>query len=84
MPRYIDTDKIRLTIPTCVDDEGDVYVLLSDVRRAIAQTPTEDVVAVVRCKDCIHRFKDAEGDYCCNLDDCYAGDTGFCSYGKRR
>lgn len=51
---------------------------------AIRELPTADVVAVVRCRDCIHRFKDADGDYCCDLDDCYAGDTGFCSYGKRR
>ena len=51
---------------------------------AIRDVPTADVVEVVRCKDCIYRYKDIDGDFCCDLDDCYAGDTGFCHYGKRR
>lgn len=55
----------------------------AQIEKQIANRDT-DMVAVVRCRDCIHRFKDADGDYCCDLDDCYAGDTGFCSYGKRR
>lgn len=53
MARYIDANKIRLTAETSIDHvDLEAYVPLSAVRRAIALTPTEDVVKVVRCKDC--------------------------------
>ena len=45
MARYIDADKIdfRLGVPL-EDASGDLYIPLRDVIKAIAQTPTEDVV----------------------------------------
>lgn len=43
MARYIDVEKIKLTANTMVDDSGEVYVALSDVRKSIALTPTADV-----------------------------------------
>ena len=43
--RYIDVDQIRITAETS-HCSGDTLVLLSDVRRALAQTPTADVVEV--------------------------------------
>lgn len=46
MPRYIDIEKIRIAIPSCVDENGDILVPLSDVRRALAQTPTADVAPI--------------------------------------
>lgn len=53
MQRYIDASKIRLPAETAIDPvDLEAYVPLSAVRRAIALTPTEDVVKVVRCKDC--------------------------------
>ena len=78
MARYIDTSKV--TIPEGFFEDLNVPKLLEWLNNQ----PTADVVAVVRCKDCVHRFRDPDGDFCCDLDDCYAGDTGFCSYGKRR
>ena len=42
----------------------------------IKYIPAADVVEVVRCKDCKHRF---------NYDICaYRGDDWFCGYGERR
>ena len=49
--RYIDAGKIKITADTMIAD-GECYVPLLAVKQAISQTPTEDVVEVVRCKDC--------------------------------
>ena len=94
MSRYIDVDKIRVTIPSCVDDEGDVYVSLSDVRKAIAQTPTEDVIEVVRCKDCKHNPQNGGEcdrsithtgrDYVCEVNTYRYIGIDYCSYGERK
>ena len=46
MARYIDENKIKFTGLTFEDADKEVYVSLSDVRQAIAQTPTADVVEV--------------------------------------
>ena len=49
--RYIDAHKINLRIPyRYEDDTGEVYVSLSNVNKAILQTPTEDVVERPPCK----------------------------------
>lgn len=46
-PRYIDANKIKLLDSLSWKDEnGDLLVSLRDVRNAIAQTPTEEVVAL--------------------------------------
>ncbi len=61
MPRYIDVSKIKLVSIT-LDADGDALVSLSDVRKAIEQTPTEDVVEVRHgeweIKSEIHRMFD--------------------------
>ncbi len=46
MERFIDANKIKLTSQTLKDDEGEVYIPLSDVKNAIRQTPTEEVERV--------------------------------------
>ena len=46
MPRYIDVNKIKFSGEIFNDADGDVLVYLSDVRKAIDQTPTADVVEV--------------------------------------
>ena len=50
MARYIDADKIdfRLGVPL-EDANGDLYIPLRDVIKAIAQTPTEEVVSKRDC-----------------------------------
>ena len=51
-PRFIDANKIDFRLNFLSDQDGDIYLALPDIKRAIAQTPTEDVVKVVRCKNC--------------------------------
>lgn len=43
-PRFINANKIDFRINFLAGADGDIYLSLSDVKRAIAQTPTEDVV----------------------------------------
>lgn len=79
MPKYIDPSKIRLTVVGTVDEDGDILVSVRDVKRAIEQTPSADVVEVVRCKDC--RYK--SGICCPFYDGINKTDNDFCSYGIR-
>ena len=41
MPRFIDAEKIDLKTNLLAVEEGELYIALSDVKKAIAQTPTE-------------------------------------------
>ena len=79
MKRFIDESKIKFTGETFTDDTCETYVRLSDVRQAIAQTPTADVVEVVRCKDC----KNYNGHRYCHYYMETVLDDDFCSYGER-
>jgi hypothetical protein len=84
--RYIDANKIDFKIP-CEWEHEECFVSMDDVRKAIAQTPTEDVVEVVRCKDCISWQRniglvDSPNGHCFYL----CMDTNqfdFCSYGEK-
>lgn len=94
MAKYIDAGKIKFSGQTFDDGIGDKLVLLDDVRSAIEQTPTEDVVPVVRCKDC--KFykaseKLAPTKFCYRLLDYDGNPVGynfsnedFCSYAERK
>lgn len=88
MPTYIDMDKIKITAHTLEDpDTHDIYVSLIDVRQSVRQTPVEDVVEVVRCKDCAY-YQDNNGGYVnvnCPAWNAVIGivhPEGFCSWGK--
>ena len=63
-----------------------VFRILEDAEKRI-DSPTADVVQVVRCKDCIHR--DPEDKKCDCSFQAKGGifpmdDDDFCSYGERR
>ena len=88
MKRYIDANKIKLTGLTFEDINHEVYFGLSDVRKAIEQTPTADVEEVVRCKDCVRRNDKMTdcGLYVCTAlvhPQCVSADH-FCGYGERK
>lgn len=86
MPRYIDANEIKITAQMATED-GDVLVSLSDVRKAIEQTPTADVVEVVRCKECKYHFPPPHQDglYAkCSNSCLHMKMTDFCSYGERK
>lgn len=89
MQRYIDANKIKFSGESFNDTDGDALVSLSGVRRAIEQTPTADVVEVVRCKDC-KRFMPYEGEEhkgdCEEFSElnCCVYEDDFCSFGERK
>lgn len=92
MPRYINPKNIKLNSLSWVDGGEDILVPLIDVRKAIAQTPSEDVVAVVRCKDCkyceeCHYEEEGEKPYIklkCKWSNYSHHPNDFCSYGERK
>ena len=80
MAKYIDAEKLKRTL---------IYknsFLPAFVVRAIEEAPVADVVQVVRCKDCKHRYEDAEWRMRCRkmrffeCDD----DNWFCPNGERK
>lgn len=69
MPRYIDADTLIQKIDGWRESIAETYGIndeyvkvLGDVLDIIEDAPTEDVVEVVRCKDCKH-WKDSDGIY---------------------
>lgn len=84
--KYIDPDKIDFRLPYFTDTYGDALVSLSAVRAAIAQTPGEDVVEVVRCRDCKYFGKDiGYGKHDCKKYEMpFCLDNDFCSYGEKK
>lgn len=88
MARHIDPSKIKLSGMTFQDVNNEVYFSLSDVRKAIDQTPTEDVVEVVRCKDCKYWGGVTYGYIChawsgINTKN-YTKPTEYCARGERK
>ena len=80
MSKYIEAEKLKRTLI-------DKYSFLpAFVVRAIEEAPASDVVQVVRCKDCKHRYEDAEWRMRCKKSwfmEC-TDDNYFCSYGERK
>lgn len=81
MSRYIDADKLLTSLPNDLPYKA-------SVKRVLMQSPTADVVEVVRCKDC--RWCEdllMSGMYCNHPDqrnpiNCLP--TDFCNCGERR
>ena len=79
MPRYIDADNIKLKGISVFDQNLEILISLSDVRKSLQMTPTADVISVVRCKDCKYF---SENQYCGVLGFCEPNE--YCSRGERR
>lgn len=97
MSKYIDADALRehLQNKLKTDYEMGLYnhgALTESFIRFVERQPTADVVAVVRCKDCIHarevkhRGEVIEGIYRCSYIKMSTNlfDIDYCRYGKRR
>ena len=59
------------------------------IHNCIEETPTADVVEVVRCKDCIHCADDWNSNqpmFTCEIGMCHESvePSGYCSCGERR
>ena len=83
MSRYID---VEVLIDDLVHNRGFYPAMVAS---AIKNTPTADVVEVVRCKDC--KSYKTDTDYCkeyrvgyCEWDNTVKTKMHFCSYGERR
>lgn len=50
--RYINPKNIDLKLGA-LEADGEILIPLSAVRAAIAAAPSEDVVKVVRCQECV-------------------------------
>lgn len=79
MSRYIDADKLARTYML----KGKDKLRLATVINELELAPAEDVVEVVRCKDCKHYRTDEDG-WCIYHEDCYLKPDDYCSYGERR
>ena len=79
MPRYIDVDNVKLKGISVFDQNLEILIPLSDVRKSLQMTPTADVVEVVRCKDCKYF---SEFQHCGVLGFCEPNE--YCSRGERR
>lgn len=88
MSEYIDAAKLKNQITDlkkavhCSNsDYLNGYIsALSAVEGMIAETPTADVVKVVRCKDC-GSYNKHYGE--CTRNGSHLGEDGFCSYGAK-
>lgn len=94
MPRYIKTDIIAKIVFDKWKECEKIERIIPEIRRAIMYESTDDVVEVVRCKDCVYiDVLDTEQYYArCNwhgrlfLTYGSADDTRnwFCASGERR
>lgn len=82
MPRYIDADNIKLKGISVFDQNLEILIPLSDVRKSLQMTPTADVVEVVRCIDCAIPHNQWTG--CPKLNGLVTPPDFYCSYGERR
>lgn len=78
MPRYIDANKL---IDLATHEGAYGYVDVHDIRN----TPTADVVEVVRCKDCnfCNIYDDTDLMFC-RVFNIFVRSDFFCQDGKRR
>lgn len=94
MSRYVDMDKVYETARKYHKDFAKSMADLTSLREVLEDTPTADVVEVVRCKDCKYfldkQIKNHQGICMCGeKDTSYASDfypyaDDFCSYGQRK
>lgn len=87
MARYIRTDELLATARDGYhSDFGRSMADLTSLREVIEDTPTADVVEVVRCKDCQHYEADIIAGQIgyCNEHQKGMYEQNFCSYGKRK
>lgn len=86
MARYIDEDKLIEALPKVTEDKKvSLFGVLADLFVTISDTPTADVVEVVRCGQCKYWKINPRNMFGgqCRYSECAAIDH-YCSYGKRK
>ncbi len=86
MARYIDAHRVENLLTICGNYHGVIW--LESVKSIIHDVSTENVVKVVRCKDCRHHIFDGDRWLCKLLSNNYEpvvemDDDGYCSCGER-
>ena len=92
MSRYIDADNLIKKMERRYEEmrlkygEYDQFNMgFAEGMVAIDNAPTLDVVAVTRCKDCLHaKYNDYEGVYECGRLKLFVNGEFYCFYGIRR
>ena len=74
--RYIDTDTAYEVLTEYYHHKTEAQH--EALREALDRVPAADVVEVVRCKDCKHKY-----GYKCDYDDRPVGRGDYCSRGER-
>ena len=85
--RYIDAEaflKSEITRCRCVPLVGSGSDDYKNLQELLEETPTADVVEVVRCRDCIFFSHDVPTRCCCDYDGSTVSETHYCSYGERK
>ena len=77
MAEYIDREALLKNLP-------DDLPYKASVKRVLIQAPTEDVVKVVRCRDCRHSEICPDALLWCNEHNRIISEENFCSYGERK
>ena len=87
MSRYVDMDKVYETARKYHKDFAESIADLTSLREVLEDTPTADVVEVVRCKDCKY-YQDNNNWYPHNECKWHQDETpdadDFCSCGERK
>lgn len=85
MSKYVDADKVYEMAITHKDFKQSIADLVS-LKEVLDDTPTADVVEVVRCKNCRMAEEDQmiDGWYYCNNNELSHKPNHFCSYGERK
>lgn len=87
--RYIDADAIQYRKVCKEEIDGNMRVEYMVFRDDIDDTPTADVVEVVRCKDCKYMSQYEQIKACCKMNSFFqepklVSDNDFCSRGERK
>jgi hypothetical protein len=82
--QYIDRAKIDFRLPYFTEDSGDALISLRTIKGLLAMMPTEeDVVKVVRCKDCAARENTDLEPFMCTRNKMLVYRNSFCSFGQK-
>ena len=92
MDKFIKLENLKLKGVAVFDENLEILIPLSDVRKALQEASVVDAVEVVRCKDCTKGFRKFLGKtdvvecQCYHHDDKrqYKDPMDYCSHGVRR
>lgn len=84
--KYIEARRFAEHFGDWYTEEGTENGFIGTVKDLVEQAIDVDVVEVVRCKDCKHRYVGGYTTlyYVCDFMNAELKDEGYCSYGERK